>query len=179
MKQKVLISSCLLGEKVRYNGSDCLASHSIITEWQRQGVIVAFCPEVAGGLSIPRSPAEILRGTGKNIWNNTAVTINNKVATEEEILAKAEVVTNEGAIVTEAFKIGAEQCLTLAQQYQIQLAVLKANSPSCGNEAIYDGRFSGQLRPGEGVTAALLVQHGIKVFNELQLEQAYEYWLSL
>ncbi|MCX4027660.1 DUF523 domain-containing protein [Endozoicomonas sp. SM1973] len=174
MTQKVLISSCLLGEKVRYNGSHCLITHPIIKEWHQHNLIIAFCPEVAGGLPIPRPAAEISGGAGKDVWERGA-----------EVIIKPLVDTNANdaispdVIVTQAFKAGAEQCLALVHQHQIKLAILKAKSPSCGSETIYDGSFSGKLRVGEGVTTALLVKYGVKVFSELQLKQAYEYWLGL
>ncbi|MDE1461216.1 DUF523 domain-containing protein [Spartinivicinus poritis] len=174
MTQKVLISSCLLGEKVRYNGSHCLIRHPVVKEWQRQNLIVAFCPEVAGGLPIPRPAAEIWGGTGKKVWEGEA-----EVITKPSVGTNANDAVTQDVIVTQSFKTGAEQCLALVHQHQIKLAILKAKSPSCGSEAIYDGSFSGQLRAGEGVTTALLVKYGVKVFSELQLEQAYEYWLGL
>ena len=163
MKQKVLISSCLFGDKVRYDGNHCLISHPVITEWRIQRIIIPFCPEVAGGLSTPRSAAEISDGAGGlSVWNGSA-----------------QVITKEGESVTQAFKVGAQHCLGVALQYQIKLAILKAKSPSCGHGEIYDGSFSDQMVAEDGVTAALLMQQGIKVFNEHQLDQAYQFWLAL
>ena len=54
----------------------------------------------------------------------------------------------------------------------MQVAVLTERSPSCGSTFLYDGSFSSQLQPGEGVTAALLREHGIRVFSQHQLEDA-------
>jgi uncharacterized protein YbbK (DUF523 family) len=81
--------------------------------------------------------------------------------------------------VTNAFVSGAQQALQLAQAHSIKVAILKARSPSCGNQEIYDGTFSKALRGGQGVTAALLEQHGIKVFNESQINEALRYAAAL
>ena len=70
------------------------------------------------------------------------------------------------------FLSGAYQALELVQKHGIRIAVLKANSPSCGNLLTYDGTFSGVKVSGEGVTAALLKRHGVQVFSELELPQA-------
>ena len=82
------------------------------------------------------------------------------------------VLTIEGDDVTAAFVDGAEQALALVREHDIRLALLKARSPSCGNLENYDGSFSGVRVPGEGVTAALLKRAGVKVFNEMQLDEA-------
>jgi uncharacterized protein YbbK (DUF523 family) len=143
--QKILISGCLLGAKVRYNGEDKLIEHQLVNQWIKEGRFVSVCPEMAGGLPTPRPAAEM---TGH------------------------QVLTKQGADVTAEFQKGAEIALRLCQQHGIKLAILKARSPSCGNEAIYDGTFSGRTIPGQGVTAALLTEHGIQVFNEDQLLDA-------
>lgn len=162
MKHKVLISGCLFGEKVRYDGNHCFLSHPAITAWRIQNIIIPFCPEMAGGLPVPRPAAEITGGDGLAVWNNAA-----------------QVITKDGDTVTQAFKLGAQHCLAVAQKNHIKLAVLKSKSPSCGAEEIYDGSFSDTMIEGEGVTAALLLKQGVRVFNECQLEQAYQYWLDL
>ena len=84
----------------------------------------------------------------------------------------AAVMTAEGEDVSAQFLDGARQALTLVQKHGIRVAVLKANSPSCGNRLTYDGTFSGVKVSGEGVTAALLTRHGVQVFSELELPQA-------
>jgi uncharacterized protein YbbK (DUF523 family) len=91
----------------------------------------------------------------------------------------AQVFNSAGVDVTAAFVSGAQQALALAQQHGIRVAILKARSPSCGNEQIYDGTFSKRLLAGQGVTAALLEQHGIRVFNETQIDEALAYAASL
>lgn len=159
---KILVSACLLGNKVRYDGSDKASDNNALADLVARGQVIAVCPEVASGLGVPRLPAEIQNGDG------TAVLAN-----------QAQVLDSAGKEVTKAFISGAQQALQLAQANNIKVAILKARSPSCGNEQIYDGTFSKALRDGQGVTAALLERHGIKVFNEAQINEAVAYAASL
>ncbi|MGE0132942.1 MAG: DUF523 domain-containing protein [Blastocatellales bacterium] len=154
--ESVLVSSCLLGEAVRYNGADKRCDHHVLQRWIREGRVTLVCPEVAGGLLIPRPPAEIADGAGGL-----------KVLT-----GVAKVVDANGRKVSEHFVKGAEQALDLARSRNIRIAVLKEGSPSCGSSYTYDGSFSGTKTPHPGVTAALLRQAGIHVFSEAQLEEA-------
>ncbi|ENY72423.1 hypothetical protein G114_07815 [Aeromonas diversa CDC 2478-85] len=139
---KILVSACLLGMPVRYDGR----SKGLVSDWlSRLGaerVLLPFCPEVAGGLPTPRPPAE-RRGE--------------------------RVVTEAGLDVTAEFDRGAELALALCQREGIRVALLKEGSPSCGSGRIYSGRFDGISLPGEGKTASLLRRHGIAVFSEDQL----------
>ncbi|MFG0380198.1 DUF523 domain-containing protein [Pseudomonas sp. zbq_18] len=152
--EKLLVSRCLLGHKVRYDGG-AHGPFDLLQHWQDEGRIVPLCPEVAGGLPTPRPPAEIPGGQGAQVLDGASP-----------------VLTRDGANVTAAFVAGAEIALQLVQQHGLRVAVLKARSPSCGNTHNYDGSFSGTLIEGEGVTAALLRRAGIKVFNETQLADA-------
>ena len=154
MSQKLLISRCLLGHPVRYDGG-ANGPHAQLAQWQAEGRVVSLCPEVAGGLPTPRAPAEIPGGQGAAVLS-----------------ASARVMTIDGEDVTQAFVSGARQALQLVEQHSIRIAILKANSPSCGNVQTYDGSFTGSKVEGQGVTAALLTQAGVQVFNELQLAEA-------
>lgn len=158
MDAKILVSACLLGEPVRYDGSGNEIDSAILADWRRQGCVVAFCPEVAGELGTPRPPAEIVGGTGGDVLAGTA-----------------RVETKEGEDVTGAFLSGARAALEAAREADADAALLKSGSPSCGSRAIYDGTFSSSKRPGRGVTAALLERHGIRVFREDEIEQASRY----
>ncbi|MDR0209546.1 MAG: DUF523 domain-containing protein [Pseudomonas putida] len=151
---KVLVSACLLGQRVRYDGRDS-GYPDVLQRWQAEGRVVPLCPEVAGGLPTPRPPAEIPGGQGAAVLDG-----------------QAQVVTVTGMDVSEAFLAGARQALALVRQHGIRVAVLKAGSPSCGNRLTYDGTFSGVKVPGEGVTTALLRREGVQVFSELELEDA-------
>ncbi|WP_426151701.1 DUF523 domain-containing protein [Pseudomonas sp. DC3000-4b1] len=153
MTAKVLVSRCLLGEPVRYDGQ-ASGYWALLKAWQAEGRVVPLCPEVAGGLPTPRPPAEIDGGQGRAV-----------------LAGQARIIASTGEDVTASFLVGAEAALALVRAHDIRVAVLKANSPSCGNEQTYDGSFSGRRVTGEGVAAALLAQAGVKVFNEGQLEQ--------
>ena len=132
---------------MRYDAKDCLKhwddeSLKLIKAWQSQGLLLALCPEVSGGLSVPRPAAEI---QGKHVR------------------------TLAGEDVTSAFAFGAQCALNLCKQNDIQYAILKQGSPSCGNSRINDGSFAQTKVMGEGVTAKLLRANGIQVFNETEL----------
>lgn len=142
--QKILVSACLLGQPVRYDGLGKGISDPRLARWQAQGRLVTFCPELAGGLPVPRAPAE---RQGERVM------------------------TVQDEDVTAAFAAGAQAALQLCQAQGIHLALLKEGSPSCGSQQIYDGRFAGQRVAGEGVTTALLRVHGIRVYSEMQLAE--------
>ena len=152
--QKILVSRCLLGHRVRYDGG-ASGPFDQLQQWLDEGRVVPLCPEVAGGLPTPRAAAEIPGGQGGEVLDG-----------------QASVITTEGADVSAEFLSGAYQALELVQKHGIRVAVLKANSPSCGNLLTYDGTFSGVKVSGEGVTAALLKRHGVQVFSELELAEA-------
>ena len=147
--EKVLVSSCLVGNKVRYNAS-CLSVSESDLNWLQSSVeLVIFCPEISSGLPIPRAPAEIIAGKGIDV-----------------LLGSSIVVGNDGIDVTEQFVAGAQNTLKLCQQQQIKYAILAEGSPSCGSSKIYDGTFNGIKIDGSGVTTALLESEGIKVFSQ-------------
>ncbi|WP_310551282.1 DUF523 domain-containing protein [Paenibacillus glufosinatiresistens] len=142
-----MISACLAGEECRYDGRH--GRIDTIARLVREGKAIQVCPEVLGGLSTPREPAEIIGGTGEDV-----------------LAGRARVMNRAGEDVTEAFIQGAKQTLEQARRMGITKALLKQNSPSCGSKRIYDGQFAGVRVPGEGVTVALLRQAGIKVYSE-------------
>lgn len=129
---------------MRYDGNDNLLALDVIKRWYKQQRLVVVCPELAGGLLIPRAPAEIQYGREQQI----------------------KVVTNVGDDVTRAFERGANEALRLCQLNDVRYALLKESSPSCGSSTIYDGSFSRQKIIGQGVTTRLLTAHGIKVYSE-------------
>jgi len=155
---KVLVSACLLGERVRYDGAEVPCDSEILSSWKDDGLAVPFCPEVAGNLPVPRPPAEIIARTGT------------------DVLEKGTGVFNiNGKDVTENFIKGAKKALEVARKMNITVAVLKDGSPSCGKTCIYDGSFSKVRRPGNGVTTALLEKNGIIVFSEEEIQKAATY----
>ncbi|MGE5416679.1 MAG: DUF523 domain-containing protein [Acidobacteriota bacterium] len=143
----ILVSACLLGRNCKYNGSN--NDNAAVRQALSGKDVVLVCPEVFGGLSVPRQPCEIVGGDGQSVLQGAA-----------------RVVDSNGDDVTPAFIKGAEICLHIAQLNKCKKAILKMRSPSCGTVQIYDGSFSGHLIPGDGVTAALLKNHGIEVLSE-------------
>ncbi|MEH6627907.1 MAG: DUF523 domain-containing protein [Motiliproteus sp.] len=160
--ESILISSCLLGERVRYDGKTALCEHPLIKRWQQQQRLVPICPEMSGGLPCPRPAAEILGGQG-----------------DEVLSGETQVKTRQGHDVSNHFLRGAEKALSLCQQHHINIAILKARSPSCGSSNTYNGQFQGTLVDGQGVTAALLKSSGIRLFDENQLPQVEAYLQQL
>lgn len=148
--ERVLVSACLLGSHVRYNGSYRLNNHPVLTRWQAEGRIVQICPEVSAGFSTPRPPAEI-RGAGDGL----AV-----------LHGQGQVVEQTGNDVTALYLEAGQLALDLARETGCRYAVLTDGSPSCGSSFIYDGSFSGNRLAGRGTTTALLEANGIRVFSE-------------
>ena len=133
----ILVSSCLCGVNCKYNGGN--NENKKVVQLMDKHTVIGVCPEVLGGLLTPRTPSEIKGG---------------------------KVITKDGEDVTEAFYRGAKAALEEAQKYSVDLAILKANSPSCGCGKIYDGTFSRTLVSGDGVFAKMLKENNIRVLTE-------------
>lgn len=136
MKEKLLISACLLGENCKYNGGNNY--HPAVESLREQYELIPVCPEQLGGLPTPRTPAERV---GDRVMNR------------------------DGQDVTDAFRLGAERALEIARASGAAKAVFQARSPSCGSRTVYDGTFTGTLTAGQGVTAELLEKNGIAVLQ--------------
>lgn len=138
-----IISACLLGENCKYNGKNNRCQW--VADFAKTHSYVAVCPETQAGLPAPRPPAEI---------------------------AGAKVLDSEGKDLTDAFAKGAEESYQMARQAArdageaIEGAILKAKSPSCGRDRIYDGTFSGRLTGGDGYLVRLLKKDHIDVITE-------------
>lgn len=146
---RIFVSACLAGQPVRYDGQAQTLSHCLMTRWAKQGRVAALCPEVAGGLATPRRPSEIESG-----------------ASAADVLAgRARVLDDRGTDVTAAFLAGAEQAVAFARAEGCRFALLMDRSPSCGVGQVHDGRFSGVLQAGRGVTALALARAGVEVFH--------------
>ena len=133
----ILVSACLAGFKCKYNGES--NTDERIVELVKKGEAIPVCPEQLGGLPTPRVPSEII---------------------SEKVISK------NGDDVTEQFNRGAAITLEIAKLYNCTEAIFKSRSPSCGSGKIYDGTFSGTLINGDGITAKLLKENGIKVRTE-------------
>ena len=136
MKEKILVSACLLGVNCKYDGGN--NSSKEIDEFLKDYEIIPICPEIMGGLPTPRLAAE----------------------------AKGNRVINlEGQDVTRNFQKGAEETLFLAKKYDVKKVLLKARSPSCGNGKVYDGTFTKTLIDGDGITTKILKENGIEIIT--------------
>jgi len=151
----ILVSSCLAGFAVRYNGTDSLEEN--VRKLLESGEAVAVCPELMGGFVTPREPAEIVGGDGDDVLDGAA-----------------QVIERSGADVTESYLRGAQLTLDQAREIGADTVILKENSPSCGSMAIYNGNFAGVKVAGHGVTSALLRRHGIRVLSENNYRKALE-----
>ena len=139
-----LVSACLLGINCNFEGKNWLQPQ--LLEEFKKGELFPVCPEVLGGLSVPRVPAEIPDGDGLDV-----------------IEGKAYVINMQGIDVTDEFMKGAYEVLRIAEAVGAKEALLIEKSPSCGCDVIFDGTFTDKFKPGDGVTAALLKKNGIKV----------------
>ena len=140
MKEKILVSTCLLGVNCKYNGGNNY--NEKVLDFIKDYEVIPVCPEIMGGLSTPRPPSERI---GDKVINNQNIDV-----------------TNE-------YTKGANETLKLAQLFNVKKALLKAKSPSCGKGKIYDGTFTGTLIEGNGVTVELLESNGIEVITEQDL----------
>ena len=137
---KIMVSACLLGENCKYSGGN--NRNDRLLDFLQEHDVIPVCPEVLGGLPVPRTPAEIADGT---------------------------VMNRDGISVDEEFRLGAEKALAIAVREQPELIILQSRSPSCGVREIYDGTFTGRLIPGEGVFASMARKAGFTVLDKEEI----------
>ena len=142
---RILVSACLRGMRVRYDGKS--KPCEAVRRLMDQHELIPVCAEVFGGLPTPRVPAERTGGR---------------------------VITKDGRDVTEEYVRGAQEIARLAKLYGCTHAILKEKSPSCGKGRIYDGTHTGTLTNGNGVLAELLMEMGVKVVGETEIERLFE-----
>lgn len=152
----LIMSACLAGEQCRYTGDGF--DYPELRKLVEEGKAVPVCPEVLGGLPVPREPNEIVGGDGFDVLDG-----------------RARVITARGEDKTGAFLRGAEAVLAIARKHGARVAILKERSPSCGSGMIYDGTFRGKKIPGCGCTAALLIREGLRVYSEENYRQNRDY----
>jgi uncharacterized protein YbbK (DUF523 family) len=144
--KKILVSECLYGGRiVRYDGGEVAESDPRFLKWKNEGRLVPICPEVFGGLSIPRPDSQrvgdrVLTGAGKD--------------------------------VTREYAAGAAETLRLAREHDVAFAIMKQDSPSCGSRFIYDGTFTDTKKEGQGLAVEYLRNAGFKVLSEDDLDEA-------
>ena len=142
MREKLLISACLLGEPCRYDGRSKPLPPEPLERLREKFDLVPACPESLGGLPVPREPGE---QRGERVYSRT------------------------GEDVTAQYRLGAARTLEIAREHGCRAALLKERSPSCGCGEVHDGTFGGGLVPGDGVTAALLKENAVKIYGESRL----------
>ena len=145
MKEKVIVSACLMGKNCKYNGGN--NKNETVLKYVEDKEVFLICPEVMGGLTTPRIPCEI-KGD--------------------------KVINKNGEDKSEEYKKGAQLSFNIAKENNIKLAILKAKSPSCGSGLIYDGSFNGTLIEGNGVCSALFKSNKIRVLSEKEIENLYK-----
>ena len=137
---KIMVSACLMGENCKYNGGNNLSEK--VLNYVKDHEVISVCPEVMGGLSTPRIPAEIVNGI---------------------------VTAKDGRNVDKEFRTGADLALEIAKKNQVDLVILQSRSPSCGPKQIYDGSFSGKKMDGQGIFAKLLIENGFRIVDVEEL----------
>jgi len=152
LMKKVLISACLLGENVRYN-AEIVPVDERIKDLGKRYDLIACCPELEGGLTVPRDPCEIFGDGGG----------------EAVLRGEARVLGKSGKDCTAEFIKGSAICVLKAFEEDVEFAILKQRSPSCGSSIIYSGKFDGERTKGEGVLCTALRKAGIKVLSEEEL----------
>lgn len=135
---KILVSACLVGENVKYSGGNNLSEKLMEYIRKNDAEVITVCPELLGGLPVPRAPGEIVDGVVRNA---------------------------DGTSVDYEYRSGAAKALEIAKTEKPDLVVLQSRSPSCGVKQIYDGTFSGKKIPGHGVFAELMIKEGFKVID--------------
>ncbi len=140
--KKILVSACLIGTNCKYDGKNNAFENVI--KLKNKYELIPVCPEVLGGLPTPRIPSEIKDG---KVYNRI------------------------GVDVTKYFAKGAKDALLIAKENNIKYAILKERSPSCGSHSVYDGTFSKNQVPGQGVFSKMLTKYGIKVYSEFEVDK--------
>ena len=133
---KILVSACLLGKNCKYNGGNNYSAS--VAEYVKDMEVIPVCPEMAAGFGCPRIPMEIVDGV---------------------------LINRDGVSLDEPMRLAITRILDSLQGQEIQCAVLKSRSPTCGVREVYDGTFSGKLISGMGLFAKALAEQGYQVMD--------------
>jgi len=150
--KKILVSACLYGHHVRYDDGDIPLGDGRFLKWKEEGRLVPICPEVFGGLPIPRPDSQ---------------RVGDKV------------LTGAGIDVTAEYEAGALEAVRLAKENDVAFAIMKQDSPSCGSKYIYDGTFTDTKKEGQGRATEILREAGFTVFDEENLDEAEKLLLDI
>ncbi len=148
----IAVSACLLGVPCRFDGRSkpSAAVQEFISRFDCQ--VVRICPEVMGGLSIPHPPHE-----------------------QKLVDGHIRVVDSQGNDHTDLFLTGSRKACDAACAKGCTHAILKAKSPSCGVGQVYDGTFTDALVPGNGTAAQMMIDAGMQVVTEKDIERKMRY----
>lgn len=138
----IAVSACLVGKNTKYNGQNNY--NQAVIDYLKDKEYIIFCPEVLGGLPIPRLPSE---------------------------RQKDKVINSNNIDVTNNFIIGAKKALDIIRNNHVETIIVKSNSPSCGYKSIYDGTFKGHLITGNGVFVDMVLKEKINILTELDIEK--------
>ena len=133
---KVLVSACLLGKNCKYNGGNNLSENVI--KFVEGKEVIAVCPEELAGLGTPRVPIEIVGD---------------------------KIISRDGEDKTESLRLATQKILSDLKDEEIECAIFKSRSPTCGVKEVYDGTFSGVLVSGMGTLAKALADAGYRVID--------------
>ena len=142
---KYVVSACLLGRNCKYNGGN--NQNDALIEFLKDKEVIEICPEVDGGLPVPRPKVELKDGRAVNEYGQSA---------------------------HEAFSLGVKRTMEKLKGEDIKCAILQSRSPSCGVGQIYDGSFSGTKIPGNGLCAEALIRAGYKVIDVKDMKYGEE-----
>lgn len=147
------MSACLLGRACRYDTKARVCPHTLLLRDAGVVHVIPVCPEILGGLSVPRSPAAIVGGDGFDVLGG-----------------RAAILTDSGKDVTDAYLRGLAHTATIVEYFRPVAVVLKERSPACGLRRIHDGH-TGRLRSGPGLAAAWLQRNRpeIRILTEEDL----------
>jgi uncharacterized protein YbbK (DUF523 family) len=138
---KILVSACLLGENCKYNGGNNYCA--AVAEYVKDKTVITVCPEMLAGMGCPRTPIEIVDGVLRD---------------------------RDGNSVDASLRDAVGQILEQISGEDIECAILKSRSPTCGVKQVYDGTFSGKLVDGSGSLAQALKDAGYKVIDAEDIE---------
>ncbi len=139
-----LVSACLVGINCRYDGKNSFSE--AVARFLQDKEFVPVCPELLGGLGVPRPPCRFSGGDGKAVLSG-----------------RARVLSDNGDDMTAPFISGAQKALSIAALKGATVAVLNERSPSCGVREVY---IEMERSPGLGVTAWLLADEGIELISD-------------
>lgn len=153
---RVLVSACLVGAKCGVEGDNYGEYPSVLKLLEYDNVrLVQFCPEDFS-FGTPREMCDIYGGDGFDVLDG-----------------KANVLTSSGVDWSEGMIKASEKMLAVAQQNDIELAVMMDVSAACGNHVIYDGNRYAEDKKyqiGMGVCGAQLHRAGYKIISWREYE---------